>query len=82
VAVDINQRGTAAQEVIEKEGYSFTFLETHVGENDPVKEHFNIPGVPVNYFINEDGYVVFKKLGFKPGDEAQLEAKVKKYLNP
>jgi cytochrome c biogenesis protein CcmG/thiol:disulfide interchange protein DsbE len=80
IAVDISDRTADAQRFIENEKLTFTFFEQTDPENNPVKDIFKIPGVPVTYLIDEQGKIIYKHLGFKRGDEEMLQAKIEKLL--
>lgn len=43
-------------------------------------QQFNGQSIPLTFLINKKGEAVFKHIGYLPGDEIELEEKIKKYL--
>ena len=80
MALEVNQRGKAALEFINEKKLTYTFLETHVGPDDPVKKVFRIQSLPINMIINAEGKILFLHDGFKEGDEGRLEEEVLQVL--
>lgn len=42
-----------------------------------ISRDYNQSVIPTSYLINRQGYIVFKHMGFRAGDEKSLEAKIK-----
>jgi peroxiredoxin len=43
-------------------------------------DSFGVKGIPVTYLIDRDGKVRWMHVGFAPGDEKKMEAKIRELL--
>ena len=41
---------------------------------------YNVSGIPCTYYIDREGIIQHRSVGFGPGDEVQIEEKIKKLL--
>ena len=48
---------------------------------DSLQRDYHIDSTPITYLLDENGRVLFREDGYKPGDEKTLEAKIETALN-
>ncbi len=72
-AVEINDDRKGAEEFIAEHELTFTFA---TADRDFVKEHFNTAGYPNTFIIGKDSKIKQHHLGFRNGDEVNLESEV------
>ena len=41
---------------------------------------YDVSGIPCTYYIDKEGIIRYRSVGFGPGDEVQIEEKIKKLL--
>jgi peroxiredoxin len=75
VAVEATQDRERADEFIEKHGLTYHLLEADV-EKQAVKDNFGIKWFPTSYLIDRDGRILACHVGFRAGDEAELEREI------
>jgi peroxiredoxin len=77
VAITIdNARGLSkVRPMVEEKGWEFEIL-SDAGEN--LKRALNFQTVPQTFLINQAGEIVYAHSGYAPGDEFELEDKIKK----
>lgn len=80
VAIDTVQQGKAALKFIAEKDLTFTFLETHLGPDDPVRTQFAIIALPVNLLVDAEGRILYYHAGYVDGDEARIEAEIRALL--
>jgi peroxiredoxin len=75
VAVEATRDRDRAVKFIEKNGLSYHLLEAEE-EKGVVKERFGIKWFPTSYLIDREGRIMICHVGFKAGDEAELEKEI------
>ena len=60
-------------------GKKYTF-EVLLDPNGKIRQLFGGKEIPFSVLIDKDSNIVFQHLGYKPGDEVELEAKVRELL--
>ena len=73
VAVSVDTNPKRALRFMKKMGATYDSLIDQSGE---VAAMYNLPGMPTTFVIDPDGKVAARLVGFKPGDEAELEREV------
>ncbi len=73
VSIDNRNRPDQNAPFIAKVGVTFPVLLDDAGVS---KDVFKIQGTPTNLVIDRQGRIIFRHLGFTPGDEKVLEAEV------
>ena len=81
VAVEATRDRERAQKFIEKHGLSYHLLEADE-EKQVVKDAFGIKWFPTTYLIDRDGRIVICHVGFRAGDEAELEREILSLTTP
>jgi thiol-disulfide isomerase/thioredoxin len=76
VAISVDDARTAAKipAMVEEKGWEYRIL------HDPSKElqvAANIQSVPYTFLLDQTGNIVFEHIGYTPGDELELEEKIK-----
>ncbi|MEL6989300.1 MAG: TlpA disulfide reductase family protein, partial [Bacteroidota bacterium] len=81
VAITIdNARGLSkVKPMVEEKGWEFEIL-SDAGEN--LKRALNFQTIPQTFLINQKGEIVYSHSGYAPGDEFELEDKIKKLAKP
>jgi len=81
VAITIdNARGLSkVRPMVEEKGWEFEIL-SDAGEN--LKRALNFQTVPQTFLLNQAGEIVYSHSGYAPGDEFELEDKIKKLAQP
>lgn len=51
-----------------------------IDPNSQLLQKFNGQSIPYSLLINEEGEIVYKNVGYLPGDEAKLEKEIQKLL--
>lgn len=59
-------------------GYSFQVATDPDGE---IAQQFNVQSIPLSLLFDSNGNVVYKALGYKPGDEKKIEEALEKILS-
>jgi glutathione peroxidase-family protein len=80
VAVERSRDTERAQKLIADNKLTYHFLEN--GENDAevVRKIFRVNLFPSSFLIDRQGRVLYAHLGFKEGDEKELEERIEKLL--
>lgn len=63
---------------ISSQGYSF-FVATD--EDGEVAQQFNVQSIPLSLLFDGNGKIVYKALGYKPGDEKKIEEALEKLFS-
>ena len=77
VSIDAGERPAAAETFLDENNVR------HVVLNDAdrsVREAYNITGIPVTILIDHEGRVIYRHLGFSPGDEMKLAMEIETLL--
>lgn len=76
VAISIDTRRALAgvPSLVSSKGWEYTIL---TGEATQMQNAFNFQTIPQTFLVNQDGYVVYHHNGYVPGDEDDLEEKIK-----
>ncbi len=77
VAVEINEDRKGAEEFIKENGLTFTFAEA---DRKFVESNFNTAGYPNTFLIGRDGRIRQHHLGFREGQEKELEQEILEVL--
>ena len=77
VAVEATQDRARAVEFIEKYNLSYHLLEAEE-EKLVVKKQFGIKWFPTSYLIDREGRIMICHVGFRAGDEIELEREILK----
>jgi len=75
VAVEATQDRKRAVQFIEKNGLTYHLLEAEE-EKIVVKKNFGIKWFPTSYLIDRDGRIMICHVGFRAGDEVELEREI------
>ena len=80
IAITIdNARGLSkVRPMVEEKGWEFEIL-SDAGEN--LKRALNFQTVPQTFLLNQAGEIVYSHSGYAPGDEFELEDKIKALAN-
>lgn len=62
---------------ISSQEYSFYISTDADGE---VAQQFNVQSIPLSLLFDKNGTVIYKALGYKPGDERKIEEALEKYF--
>ena len=76
IAIDATARAEMAQQFIEENRLTYTFVETGKGREDIVKNVFGILNTPTTFIIDQEGKIRFFHLDFLPGDEVKIEKQI------
>ncbi|MCF7919014.1 MAG: TlpA family protein disulfide reductase [Candidatus Cloacimonetes bacterium] len=77
ISTDGKKTMPKAKEYIAEKGYGFTVL------HDPrreVQRLLKVSAIPVTFIVAPDGEIFYQHIGYKEGDEIELEAKLKELL--
>ena len=44
------------------------------------KDNYGVEAAPTNFFIDRQGRIVFKRTGYTPGDEKEIESQIVELL--
>ncbi len=77
VAVEATRDRERAVKFIEKNKLTYYLLEPEE-EKSLVKKRFGIKWFPTSYLIDREGRIMFCHVGFRAGDEAELEKEILK----
>jgi len=75
VAVEATQDRKRAVQFIEKNRLTYHLLEAEE-EKIVVKKNFGIKWFPTSYLIDRDGRIMICHVGFRAGDEVELEKEI------
>jgi cytochrome c biogenesis protein CcmG/thiol:disulfide interchange protein DsbE len=75
VAIEATQDRKRAVQFIEKSGLTYHLLEAEE-EKIVVKKNFGIKWFPTSYLIDRDGRIMICHVGFRAGDEVELEKEI------
>lgn len=79
IAVNTHPQEAGAEEFFDKHGLTMPHLKDHSAAL--MKDKFGFRGWPSTIFIDTEGRIMYYKLGFRDGDEAELEDKILKLLS-
>jgi hypothetical protein len=77
VSIDNRNRPDQNAPFIAKVGATFPIL---LDDRNVSSELFHIQGTPTNLIIDGQGRIVFRHLGYSPGDEKVLEAEIESLM--
>lgn len=77
VAVEATRDRERATKFIDRHGLSYHLLEAEE-EKTVVKERFGVKWFPTSFLIDRDGKIVMCHVGFRAGDEVELEREILK----
>jgi hypothetical protein len=58
----------------------YTFPVLLSSGNDFVRTNYGVSGTPTNFILNADGRLVFRHLGYGPGNEKTMEVEIRELL--
>ena len=58
--------------------FTFTVL---LDTNKDVYRRFHLYGLPHTFVLNSDGEIVFRRFGYRPGDETELKIRIEELMN-
>jgi len=76
IAIESNRETERAQSFIRKAGLEFLCLENGEGDDDVVREVFNIQGYPTSWIVDRQGRIMYRHYGWEEGEEKEIEAEV------
>ncbi|MBL7803639.1 MAG: TlpA family protein disulfide reductase [Saprospiraceae bacterium] len=76
VAVSVDDARTAAKipAMVEEKGWEYRVL---IDSNKEFQQAANVASVPYTILLDQSGNIVFEHTGYAPGDELELEEKIK-----
>ncbi len=72
MGVEVTRRTELAQEFLRQVGVTFPTAE----DRKDVATRYGVSGTPTNFLIDRRGRILFRRVGFAPGSEAELEAQI------
>ncbi len=79
IAINTHPQEAGALEFFEKHNLTMPHLKDH--DAALMFNKFGFRGWPSTIFIDQDGRIMYYKLGFREGDEIELEDKILKLLS-
>lgn len=80
IAVEAKRDPERAQQFIEDNGLTYTFVEATGEEPDVVRDIYEVQLFPTSMLVGRDGRVMYYHLGFEPGDETKMAEEIEKLL--
>ena len=77
MGVEVSRRPELAQEFLKQVGVTFPTAE----DRSDLATRYGVAGTPTNFLIDRRGRIVFRRVGFGPGSEAELRAQTEYLLN-
>lgn len=76
IAVSVDDPRTAAKipAMVQEKGWDYRIL---VDSNKEFQQAANVSSVPFTLLVDQSGNIVFEHVGYAPGDELELEEKIK-----
>ncbi|MBK7937068.1 MAG: TlpA family protein disulfide reductase [Lewinellaceae bacterium] len=76
IAVSVDDPRTAAKipAMVQEKGWEYRIL---VDSNKEFQQAANVSSVPFTLLLDQSGNIVFEHVGYAPGDELELEEKIK-----
>ncbi|MDX2134247.1 MAG: TlpA disulfide reductase family protein [Saprospiraceae bacterium] len=76
IAVSVDDTRTAAKipAMVAEKGWKYTILHDY---NKEFQQKANVTSVPHTLLVNEAGQIVWEHVGYAPGDELELEERIK-----
>ena len=76
VAVSIDTRRAAATipALVDSKGWEYTVLN---GKPTELQTAFDFQTIPQTFLVNQEGKIIYHHNGYVPGDELELEDKIK-----
>ena len=76
VAVSVDDTRTAAKipAMVKEKGWEYRVL---IDSNKEFQQTANVSSVPHTLLLDQNGNIVFEHVGYAPGDELELEEKIK-----
>lgn len=74
ITIDTQRALPKVPPIIETKGWDFTFLSD---ANQQLKNALNFQSIPQTFLVDAKGNVVYEHSGYVPGDEYELEKKIK-----
>ncbi len=74
ITIDNARNLPKVKPMVETKGWEYTILSD---ANEDLKRALNFQTVPMTFLIDQDGEIVYTHSGYNPGDEFELEDKIK-----
>lgn len=79
ITIDDARGITKVPSLVQSKGWEFTVLSDIKQE---LQQALNFQTVPQSYLLNDKGEIVYSHIGYQPGDEVELEEKIKEISKP
>ena len=76
MGVEVTHRPQPAQEFLRQVGVTFPTAE----DQTELATRYGVSGTPTNFLIDRRGRILFRRVGFGPGSEAELKAQIEYLL--
>ena len=77
VSIDTRRAVATVPGMVAAKGWEFTVL---TGKQTELQNAFNFQTIPQTFLVNQEGNIVYHHNGYVPGDEYELEEKIKKLV--
>ncbi len=74
ITIDNARNLPKVKPIVETKGWEYTILSD---ANEDLKRALNFQTVPMTFLIDQEGKIVYSHSGYNPGDEFELEDKIK-----
>lgn len=74
ITIDNARNLPKVKPMVETKGWEYTILSD---SNEDLKRSLNFQTVPMTFLLNKEGEIVYTHSGYNPGDEFELEDKIK-----
>lgn len=74
ITIDNARNLPKVKPIVETKGWEYTILSD---SNEDLKRSLNFQTVPMTFLLNKAGEIVYTHSGYNPGDEFELEEKIK-----
>ena len=78
ISTDDSRSSSKIKPMVEQKGWEYTILND---QNQELQKAFNFQAVPQTFLIGADGKIAWTHSGYVPGDENELEEKIKEEVN-
>jgi len=78
ISTDDSRSSSKIKPMVEQKGWEYTILND---QNQELQKAFNFQAVPQTFLIGQDGKIAWTHSGYVPGDENELEEKIKELMN-
>jgi len=78
ISTDDSRSSSKIKPMVEQKGWEYTILSD---PNQELQKAFNFQAVPQTFLVDQSGKIVWTHSGYVPGDENELEEKIKELAN-